>query len=105
MVRATRGAGSTGVKQSLLPRASLQLKVITYGSSKCHDALGHLWDVPSLPQINRLENVSFRNSESFGRVLEMIQVFHELEVSAGRVDFGDGSGRQLVHQPASRTTD
>lgn len=71
----------------------------TNRSPESHDALRDLRDVSSLPQVDGLKDVRLWDSEPFGRILEGIDVLHELEVSATRVDFGNGSWHQLINQP------
>lgn len=65
-----------------------------------HQALCNLGDVPLLPQVNGLEDVDFGHAPGLGGVLEVGDVLHKLELSAGGVDLGDATGHQLVHQVA-----
>lgn len=67
-------------------------------SSKGHDALGHLRNIPSLPEVNCLKNVYFRYSELLGGRLEGIDVLHQLEMSTWCVNLWYWSRKQFVHQ-------
>ena len=73
--------GRLGSKERSRP-----LGVSVARSSESHDALSHLRDVPSLPQIYCLEDIDLRNSELLGRSLEGIDVLHQFEVGSCLID-------------------
>lgn len=60
----------------------------------------HLGYVPLLEQVGRLEDLLLRHAVLLDRVLEPLDVLHQLEVGALRLDLLDRTGLELVHQVA-----
>ena len=64
------------------------------------DQWGYLGDVASLEQIWSLEDLFVWDSVLLEGLLEAGDVLHEEEGGAARLELGNGSGTDLVHQLA-----
>lgn len=69
-------------------------------AAESHDALGDLWDVATFIEIDSLEAINIWDTVVLDGSLELVDVFHHLELSTGGVDLGNGAWLEFVHQSA-----
>lgn len=74
----------------------------TYSASDGHKTLGNLGDVAALIEINGLEHIDLGHAPRLTRLLETVDIFHLLELSAGCVDLGDTARHQFVHKAVEK---
>lgn len=83
---------------------SLELGMEVAGTTNSHQALGDLWDISPLVEVDSLEHIDLGHAPGLARLLEPVDVLHLLELSTGRVDLGDAAGHQLVHKVAENNS-
>lgn len=69
-------------------------------SAKGENALRHLGNISSFPQVYGLEDIDFWYAIRLAALLEFIDVLHQLELSAAGVYFSDGPGDEFIHKSA-----
>jgi hypothetical protein len=79
---------------------SFPLGMLVGRPAQGEDGVRDLADVLLLPQIHGLEDVNVVDAVGLQGRLEVVDVLHHLELSAGGVDLGDGAGGELVDQLA-----
>lgn len=73
---------------------------LTYRAAQRMDTQRDLRNVLLFPKVNRLEDLRGGHPVLFSGRLEPLDVLHQCEAPALRVDLLDTSGHQFVHQPA-----